>query len=329
MANRRMFSKKICRSAKFLKMPGEAQRLYFHLGLDTDDDGVVEAYSVMQAAGVSEEYFTILVEKGYVIVLNDDLVCYMTDWREHNVIRADRKVDSIYKELLLEKVAGIKLVEPKKRAGSRGKKSSKEDGQTDDSPNADNGQTNDSPSADNGQTNDSPNAKNGQTNSRQMTDNVQTNDRQVTDNGQPKISKVKTSKDNLEKENLKKENINKDNLSESNIDEANNDYKKLKIIFENSLEDITEENINECINYLNYLPVELIEYALIKTGMVKNPNWQYTKKIINSWLAKGINTLQKVKQDEKEYRKNNSVETDSNNPNGFKRKGEELLDDEQ
>ena len=319
MPNRRMFSKKICRSAKFLKMPGESQRLYFHLGLDTDDDGVVEAYSVMQAAGISEEYFTILVEKGYVVVLNDDLVSYMTDWREHNVIRADRKVDSIYKELLLEKVPGIKLVEPRKRAKSKRKKSSEEEGQTDDSQMTDNGQTSDS---------QNEKQKDGQTNDSPMTDNGQTNDSQMTDNGQHKISKVKTSKDNLEKENLKKENISEDNSSELNESKVKNDYNKLKIIFENSLDDITEENIKECTNYLNHLPVELIEYALIKTGMAKNPNWQYTKIILNSWLAKGIDTLPKVKQDEKEFKRNNSVKTDSNDPNGFKRKGEELLNDE-
>ena len=121
MANRRMFSKKICRSAKFLKMPSESHKLYLHLILDADDDGVVEAYSVMQAVGVEEQYFDILVEKGYVKVLNDDLVSYIIDWREHNVIRADRKVDSIYKDLLLKAIPGIKLVEPKKRATSKKK----------------------------------------------------------------------------------------------------------------------------------------------------------------------------------------------------------------
>ena len=310
MANRRMFSKKICRSAKFLKMPGEAQRLYFHLGLDADDDGVVEAYSVMQAAGVDEDSFNILVEKGYLKVLNEDLVSYMTDWREHNVIRADRKVDTIYKDLLIEAVPGIKLVEPKKRATGRRKKSSEQEKEENDSQVTDNGQTLDS----------------------QMSDIGQTNDSQMSVNGPHKISKDKLSEDNTEKENLKQENIGKENLSETNITEIqkNNkkDYKKIKIIFENSLEDATEENINECINYLNHLPIELVEYALIRTGMIKNPTWLYTKKILNSWLAKGINTLQKVKQDEKEFKKNNNAgENEINDPNGFKRKGEELLNE--
>ena len=63
--------------------------------------------------------------------------------------------------------------------------------------------------------------------------------------------------------------------------------------------------------------------------MIKNPTWQYIKKILNSWLAKGINTLQQVKQDEKEFKKNNSNnEADSSDPSGFKRKGEELLSEE-
>ena len=126
MANRRMFSKKICRSAKFLKMPSDSHKLYLHLVLDADDDGVVEAYSVMQAVSVEEQYFNILVEKGYIKVLNDDLVSYIMDWREHNVIRADRKVDSIYKDLLLEAIPGIKLVEPKKRASGKKKTSNQE-----------------------------------------------------------------------------------------------------------------------------------------------------------------------------------------------------------
>lgn len=307
MANRRMFSKKICRSAKFLKMPSDAHKLYLHLVLDADDDGVVEAYSVMQAVSVEEQYFNVLVEKGYIKVLNDDLVSYIMDWREHNVIRADRKVDSIYKDLLLEAIPGIKLVEPKKRASGK-KKTLNQEKEEDGNQMTDNGLTNDS----------------------QKTDNEQTNDSQMSDNGQHKISQDNISKDNLEKENLKKENIEEDSTSEistEEIEKTEKDYKKIKIIFENSLEDITEENINECINYLKYFPIELVEYALIRTGMIKNPTWQYTKKILNSWLAKGINTLKQVKQDEKKFKEssNNVSETDVTDPNGFKRKGEELL----
>lgn len=97
MAERRMFSARITESTRFLKMPATSQNLYFHLGLNADDDGVVEAYPVMCKTGATEDDLRVLVGKEFVSVLNDDLVSFIIDWREHNYIRADRKVDSIYK----------------------------------------------------------------------------------------------------------------------------------------------------------------------------------------------------------------------------------------
>ena len=116
MANRRMFSKAITSSAKFLKMPPSTQTLYFHLGLNADDDGVVEGFNIMRMIGSSEDELKILVAKGYVVVLNEDLVTFITDWKEHNLIRPDRKVDSIYKDLLLKVVSDANLIESRTRA---------------------------------------------------------------------------------------------------------------------------------------------------------------------------------------------------------------------
>jgi hypothetical protein len=116
MAERRMFAKKIIDSARFIKMPAETQSFYFHLSMRADDDGIVEAFSVMRLLGISEDNLKILVAKDFVTVLNDDLVTHISDWKEHNLIRADRKVDSIYKGLLLQVVPDIALVEKKERA---------------------------------------------------------------------------------------------------------------------------------------------------------------------------------------------------------------------
>lgn len=121
MAQRRMFSKRIVESARFLKMPPSTQALYFHLGLHADDDGVVEGYNVMMTAGSTEDDLKILVAKGFVTVLNDDLVTYINDWRENNRIRADRKVDSIYKDLLLKMLPDVEIQHAKARADT-GKK---------------------------------------------------------------------------------------------------------------------------------------------------------------------------------------------------------------
>ena len=119
MAERRMFSKRIINSARFLKMPISCQALYFHLGLEADDDGVVEAYPVMNTTGATEDDLKVLVAKDFVRVLNEDLVTYITDWHENNKIRADRKVDSVYKNLLIQVAPDADIQQAKPRADTK------------------------------------------------------------------------------------------------------------------------------------------------------------------------------------------------------------------
>lgn len=116
MASKRMFSLRIIDTARFIRMPISCQALYFHLALRADDDGVVEAYNVMRLLGCSEDDLRVLVAKQFIQVLNEDLVTYINDWSEHNSIRADRKIDSIYKDLLISINPDIQLVEKKQRA---------------------------------------------------------------------------------------------------------------------------------------------------------------------------------------------------------------------
>lgn len=122
MAQRRMFSLKIIDSARFLKMPTSTRLLYFDLCMRADDDGVVEGFNVLRMTGATEDDLKVLVAKDFIKVLNEDLVSYVTDWKEHNKIRADRKVDSIYKDLLLQVLPDVKLLEPKQRADLKKKK---------------------------------------------------------------------------------------------------------------------------------------------------------------------------------------------------------------
>ena len=113
MANHRMFSNRIANSAKFLQMPAESQLLYFHMVLRADDDGIVECYPLLKMLGVPSDVFKVLVAKNYIKQLNEDQVIVVMDWLEHNTIRADRKVDSIYKHLLPKE---IKTIEAKPRS---------------------------------------------------------------------------------------------------------------------------------------------------------------------------------------------------------------------
>lgn len=119
MAERRMFSKRIVRSAKFLKMPVSSRELYWQLGIEADDDGIVESFNVMRMTGATEDDLRVLVSKGFVQVLNEDLVAYITDWNENNKLRADRKVDSIYKHLLLQMNPDVQLIQAKPRADTK------------------------------------------------------------------------------------------------------------------------------------------------------------------------------------------------------------------
>ena len=103
MAERRMLSKKIFQSRQFLMMPFEAQALYTHLILSSDDDGVVEAFPIVRMIGANEDSLGLLVIKKFILPLNDDMVYFVTDFEEQNKIRADRVQPSRYRDLLLEK----------------------------------------------------------------------------------------------------------------------------------------------------------------------------------------------------------------------------------
>lgn len=116
MANRRMFSKRIINSARFLKMGIGAQALYFHLCMNADDDGAVEAFSVRRMVGANDDDLSNLVGRGFLTVLDVENEIYLiNDWLEHNQIRADRKVDSIYLPLIKAVAPDVPLIEPRQR----------------------------------------------------------------------------------------------------------------------------------------------------------------------------------------------------------------------
>lgn len=106
MAERRMFAKSVIGSARFLRMPSTSRLLYYDLGMQADDDGVVEAFSVMRTTGATEDDLRVLASKGFVSVLNDDLVTYITDWSRNNYIQKDRYHPSVYKEILVKLADG-------------------------------------------------------------------------------------------------------------------------------------------------------------------------------------------------------------------------------
>ena len=89
MANRRMFSKSIVQSSRFLRMPATSRLLYYDLGMAADDDGYCEWYPVLQMTAAKEQDMEVL-QANKMIVVYDTEVLMIKDWKENNQIRLDR-----------------------------------------------------------------------------------------------------------------------------------------------------------------------------------------------------------------------------------------------
>lgn len=83
-------------------MPPTSQLLYIHLGMNADDDGYCEHFSIMRMTESKPDDLRVLASKGFVKVF-DDKVLIITDWKENNYIQKDRYTPSKYLELYKEK----------------------------------------------------------------------------------------------------------------------------------------------------------------------------------------------------------------------------------
>ena len=98
MASRRMFSKDVVCSDRFLDMPASAQALYFQYGLEADDDGFVSApKKILRLTNASDDDLKILVAKGFLIPFDSGVVV-IRDWKINNYLRRDRYTPTRFKE---------------------------------------------------------------------------------------------------------------------------------------------------------------------------------------------------------------------------------------
>lgn len=84
-------------------------------------------------------------------------------------------------------------------------------------------------------------------------------------------------------------------------------------------------NIQECVNYLDKLPIEVIEHALRKTAR-QGANWSYAMTILDSYVDKKLDTIKKVQADEIEFKNksNKNTEKEETEEEKTKRKIKEL-----
>ncbi|AVK62446.1 DNA replication protein [Lactobacillus sp. CBA3605] len=96
MAQRRMLSKQITETDMFMDLPLSSQALYLHLIMNADDDGFLgNAKTILKMVGASNDDFKLLIAKQFIIVF-DDGIAVIKDWRIHNYIRKDRYHSTMY-----------------------------------------------------------------------------------------------------------------------------------------------------------------------------------------------------------------------------------------
>ncbi len=90
MAERRMFSKSVITTDKFIDMPLSAQALSLHLSMEADDDGfITSAKMVQRSIGASEDDMKLLIVKGFIIPFESGVVV-IAHWKKSNYIQKDR-----------------------------------------------------------------------------------------------------------------------------------------------------------------------------------------------------------------------------------------------
>ena len=95
-----MFSRSIIKTDKFLDMSPTAQNLYFHLGMEADDDGFVSSpKTIMKSIGAPDDDMKVLIAKGFIIPFEIGVVV-ITDWKENNYLRSDRYIPTKYQNEL-------------------------------------------------------------------------------------------------------------------------------------------------------------------------------------------------------------------------------------
>lgn len=98
MAGKRMFARSIIDSDVFLDMPLTTQALYFHLGMQADDDGFVASpKKLVRMIGASQEDMQELIKKNFIIPFASGVIV-IRHWKVNNYIPNDRYKPTLYRD---------------------------------------------------------------------------------------------------------------------------------------------------------------------------------------------------------------------------------------
>ncbi|MGQ7601583.1 DnaD domain protein [Streptococcus suis] len=267
MAQRRMFSKEITTSDHFVDMPQSTQLLYFHLGMEADDEGFIgNARMLSRAYGANSDDLKLLQAKGFIIVFESG-VTVVKDWNLNNQIRKDRLKPTIYqaeKSLLTLDNTGVYQLGnqlPTKRQ-----------------PNG----------------NQLPTKR--QPNGNQLPTKRQPNGNQLPTKRQPNGNQLPTKCPHR----LGKDRIGEDSIGEQQLGagaEKNIIFEKLKEAFGEM--SISGTITNEANDLVAVHGKDLLLYALDETILNGGRSIRYTRSILERWQGEGLRTVEQIKNSRK------------------------------
>ena len=86
---------------------------------------------------------------------------------------------------------------------------------------------------------------------------------------------------------------------------CNSDVEELQKIIIETLGTTNLTVIQEALSYLDTFPLEVIKEALVRTAR-KQKKWDYARGTLNNWLEDGLDTLEKIKAKDIEFKGRNT-----------------------
>lgn len=86
---------------------------------------------------------------------------------------------------------------------------------------------------------------------------------------------------------------------------CNSDVEELQKIIIETLGSTNLMVIQEALSYLDTFPLEVIKEALVRTAR-KQKKWDYARGTLNNWLEDGLDTLEKIRAKDIEFKGRNT-----------------------
>lgn len=91
---------------------------------------------------------------------------------------------------------------------------------------------------------------------------------------------------------------------------SNNEVEELQKIIIETLGSTNLTVIQEAISYLDTFPLEVIKEALVRTAR-KQKKWDYARGTLNNWIEDGLDTLEKIKANDLEFKSQSTVKEET------------------